>query len=122
MNDDLDEYLGTWEAPALPDRTTRRITALLDDPTLPGPQVTAGRRRLILPLAYAAAVTTLVVLAAPHDAPALLSHDVRVTRAVVEAPGVPASAQSTATAVSAIELEGFELVARPHIRVNRRTP
>jgi hypothetical protein len=124
MNDDLDEYLATWQAPAAPDRTVRRITSLLDDDTLPGPLVGTRRRGLALPLAYAAAVATVVLTMAPRlrDAPSLLIHDVRVTRALVEVPGVPASAQSTATAVSAIDLEGFELVTRPHIQVNRRTP
>jgi hypothetical protein len=122
MTDDLHEYLSAWHAPALPERTTRRISSLLDDGSLPGPLV--RRRMVALPLAYAAAVATLVVVTAPRrgDAPPLLSHNVRVTPALVETPGVPASAQSTATAVSAIDLEGFELVARPRIRVNRRTP
>ncbi len=124
MNDDLNEYLGTWQAPAVPDRTVQRIASLLDDDTLPGPLVGTRRQGFALPLAYAAAVATVVLIMAPRlrDAPSLLSHDVWVTRALVEVPGVPASAQSTATAVSAIDLEGFELVARPHIQVNRRTP
>ena len=122
MNDDLDGYLGSWHAPALPERTTRRITSLLDDRTLPGPLVSTRRRMLALPLVYAAAVATLVVVTRPSNAPSILSHDVRVTRALVEAPDVSASAQSTATAVGAIDLEGFEPVARPRIRVNRRAP
>ena len=100
MKDDLLEYLGSWHAPALPERTARRITSLLDDRSLPGPLVGKPRRRLALPLAYAAAVATLVV----------------------EAPNVPPETQSTAVAVSTIDLEGFETVARPRIRVNRRTP
>jgi hypothetical protein len=122
MNDELHESLGTWPAPALPGRTARRIDALFDDRTLPGPLL-AGRRRaaLALPLAYAAAVATLVVITAPRPLPAVLSHDVRVTRGVVETPQAAASAPSTATAVSAIDLEGFEPVPRPRIRVNRVT-
>ena len=124
MNDELDEYLATWPAPAMPDRTVQRIASLLEDDTLPGPLVGPGRRGLALPLAYAAAVATVVLTMAPRlrDGPSLLRHDVRVTRALVEVPGVPASAQSTATAVSAIDLDGFELVAHPRIRVNRRMP
>lgn len=124
MNDDLHECLGAWNAPAPPERTTRRIAALLDDRRLPGPLVETRRRMLAVPLAYAAAVSTLVLLTAPRrlDAPAVLRHDVRVTPALVEAPGVPAPAQSALTAVSAIDLDGFELVARPRIRVNRMTP
>jgi len=124
MNDELDEYLATWQAPAMPDRTVQRIASLLEDDTLPGPLVGPWRRRLALPLAYAAAVATVVLIMAPRlrDAPSLLRHDVRVTRALVEVPGVPASAQSTATAVSAIDLDGFELIAHPRIRVNRRMP
>jgi hypothetical protein len=124
MNDELDEYLATWQAPAVPDRTVRRIASLLDDDTLPGPLVGPGRRAFGLPLAYAAAVAAVVLFGAPGlgDTPSLLRHDVRLTRALVEVPGVPASAQSTATAVSAIDLDGFEPVAHPRIRVNRRTP
>jgi hypothetical protein len=124
MNDELDEYLASWQAPAVPDRTVQRIASLLEDDTLPGPLVGPGRRVLVLPLAYAAAVATVVLITAPglSDAPSLLRHDVRVTPALVEVPGVPASAQSTATAVSAIDLDGFELVAHPRMRVNRRMP
>jgi hypothetical protein len=124
MSDELDEYLATWQAPAVPDRTVQRIASLFEDDTLPGPLVGPGRRVLVLPPAYAVAVATVVLIMAPGlgDAPSLLRHDVRVTRALVEVPGVPASAQSTATAVSTIDLEGFELVARPHIQVNRRRP
>jgi hypothetical protein len=124
MKDDLLEYLGSWHAPALPERTARRITSLLDDRSLPGPLVGKPRRRLALPLAYAAAVATLVVVTAPRpsSAPSVLSHSVVVTRALVEAPNVPPETQSTAVAVSTIDLEGFETVARPRIRVNRRTP
>ena len=124
MNDELDEHLATWQAPAVPDRAVQRIASLLEDDTLPGPLVGPGRRGLALPLAYAAAVATVVLIMAPRlrDAPSLLRHDVRVTRALVEVPGVPASAQSSATAVSAIDLDGFELVAHPRIRVNRRMP
>jgi len=124
MNDDLNAHLGAWQAPAPSDRAARRIAALLDDTALPGPLLAPARRPLAVPLAFAVAVTTLVVMMAPRrgDAPALLRHDVRVTRALVETPGVPAAAQSTATAVSAIDLEGFELVARPHIRLKRMTP
>jgi hypothetical protein len=124
MNDDLDEYLRTWQAPAVPDRTVQRIATLLDDDALPGPLVRTRPHGFALPVAYAAAVATVVLIMAPRfgDAPSLLGHDVRVTRAVVEVPGVPASAQSAATAVSAIDLERFELVVRPRIRVNRRTP
>jgi hypothetical protein len=124
MNDELDEHLATWQAPAVPDRTVRRIASLLEDDTLPGPLIDAGRRVLVVPLAYAAAVATVVLIMAPdvRDAPSLLRHDVRVTPALVEVPGVPASAQATATAVSAIDLDGFELVAHPRIRVNRRLP
>jgi hypothetical protein len=124
MNDDLDEYLRTWQAPAASDRAVHRIATLLDDDTLPGPLVRTRRQGLALPVAYAAAVATVVLIMAPRfgDAPSLLGHDVRVTRGVVEVPGVPASAQSAATAVSAIDLERFELVAHPRIRVNRRTP
>lgn len=124
MNDELDDYLATWQAPVVPDRTVQRIASLLEDDTLPGPLVGPGRWALALPLAYAAAVATVVLTTAPglRDAPPLLRHDVRVTRALVEVPGVPASAQSTATAVSAVDLDGFELVAHPRMRVNRRTP
>jgi hypothetical protein len=125
MNDDLQACLDTWHAPALSERATRRITSLLDDRTLPGPLVRT-RRMIAVPLIYAVAVAALVVVTAPRrrDAPAVLSHGVRVTRALVEAPDVPASAQSAAVAVTAIDLDGFgfELVARPHIRVNRVTP
>ena len=124
MNDDLNAHLGAWQAPAPSDQVARRIAALLDDPALPGPLLAPARRALVVPLAFAIAVTTLVVTMAPRrsDAPSLLRHDVRVTRALVEAPGVPAAAQSTATAVSTIDLEGFELVAHPRIRLNRMTP
>jgi hypothetical protein len=124
MNDELDDYLATWQAPVVPDRMVQRIASLLEDDTLPGPLVGPGRWGLALPLAYAAAVATVVLTTAPglRDAPPLLRHDVRVTRALVEVPGVPASAQSTATAVSAVDLDGFELVAHPRMRVNRRTP
>jgi hypothetical protein len=124
MNGDLDAYLGSWQSPAPPERMTGRITSLLDDRSLPGPLVETRRRMLALSLAYAAAVATVVVVTAPWPAaaPSVLSHDVRVTRALVEAPSVPASAQSATTAVSAIDLEGFELVARPRILVKRMTP
>ena len=124
MNDDLHAHLGKWAAPAVPERATWRIASLLDDATLPGPLVGTRRRLPALPLVYAAAVTTLVLMTAPRprDVPSVLRHDVIVTQALVEAPDVPASAQSTVTAVSAIELEGFEAVARPRIRVKRRAP
>jgi hypothetical protein len=97
------------------------IDSLFDDGTLLGPLVGPRRTGLALPLAYAVAVATVVLIMAPRlrDAPSVLSHDVRVTRALVEVPGVPVSGQATATAVSAIDLEGFELVAGPHMQVNR---
>lgn len=124
MNDDLHERLRVWDAPAPPERTAHRITSLLDDRSLPGPLVERRRRMRALPLAYAAAIATLVLITAPRprQAPSVLRHDVTVTPALVEAPGLPAAAQSALTAVSAIDLEGFELVPRPRIRVNRRTP
>lgn len=124
MNDDLHDCLRVWDAPAPADRTTRRIASLLDDRSLPGPLVETRRRMVALPLAYAAAIAMLVLMTAPRarETPAVLSHDVRVTPALVETPDVPAAAQSALTAVSAIDLEGFELVARPRIRVNRMTP
>lgn len=124
MNDELHEHLRSWQAPALPERTERRIASLLGDRSLPGPVVSTRRRMVLVPLAYAAAVSIVVVVMAPrsHDGPAVLSHRVVVARALVEAPNLPASARSSAIAVSAIDLEGFQAVARPRIRVNRRTP
>lgn len=125
MNDDLNARLRAWEAPPVPERTARRIASLLDDRTLPGPVADTGRGAPILPLAYAAIVALLVVtIVAPErqGLPTLLHYEVAVARPPVQTPGVAASAQATATAISAIELDGFEVIAAPRIRVNRRTP
>jgi hypothetical protein len=122
MNDDLREHLDRWQVPAVPERTGRRIAALLDDSTLPGPLVAGRRRGRALPVVFAAAVATLVVLMAPRPAPSLLGHRVVVTADLVETPRGSAPSRSAALAVSSIDLDGFELVAHPRMRVHRRTP
>jgi hypothetical protein len=123
MNDDLRPHLDEWEAPSMPEPAQRRIAALLDDRTLPGPLPAARQRGRALPLAYGIAVATLVAIAAPRavDDPSVLRHRVVVTPALVGAASATSPA-SAAVAVSAIDLDGFELIARPRMRVHRRTP
>ena len=122
MTDDLKHTLAPWVAPAPSDAARQRIEVLLDDMRLPGPVRATRLGARVLPMAYGVVVSALawsLLLTPPASGPVLRGHDVRATAPPVVTPGVPIAAQATATAVSTVELQGYELIQEPRIRVSR---
>ncbi|MCC6162673.1 MAG: hypothetical protein IT182_04920 [Acidobacteria bacterium] len=123
MNDPLQSALGEWKAPRLPDARHAVIDRLFDGDAV---ALVAPARR---PLAHAsfwlhAALVALLLAAfvvwrAPAS-PALISHVVVESQTPVRVPGARPGA--VAATVSAVDLDGFEVMADPRIRVTRRTP
>jgi hypothetical protein len=124
MTDDLNERLAAWVAPLHSEATRLRLDELLTDARLPGPFEAKPSRTGLLSLAYASAVGLLVLVVIPRPAalPALTRHDLELSGPVVITPGLPAAAQTSATAVSIVDLEGFQAIDHPRIQVNRSTP
>lgn len=125
MTDDLKTRLHAWEVSASSNSVSSRIERLLGDRSLPGPLTAPPSRLRLLPLACALVAGILVLTTMTwrsDDGPLLIRHDVLTGRPPVVMPGMPAAAQQVATAVSAVDLRGFELVADPRIRVDRREP
>ncbi len=124
MTDDLNERLAAWVAPPPSEATRLRLDALLADARLPDPLEAKPSRIALLSLAYASAVglLLLIVMQQPAALPALTRHDLELSGPLVVTPGVPAASQTSATALSTVDLEGFQAIEHPRIRVNRRTP
>lgn len=125
MSDELKHALSAWASPPLSASAHARVEALLQDATLPGPIVSRRAGVALLPLTYGAVVTALVVwMVSTHETPraALTQHQITVSAPPVIAPGVPADAQVTATAVSIVNLQGYEPVVAPRVRVVRSQP
>lgn len=125
MSDELKDALSAWASPPLSASAHERLHALLEDATLPGPVVGRRAGRALLPLTYGAVVSALVVwMVSTHETPraALTQHQVTVSAPPVIAPGLPADAQVTATAVSIVDLRGYEPVRHPRLRVVRSQP
>ncbi|WP_291984095.1 hypothetical protein [Luteitalea sp.] len=124
MTDDLNERLAAWVAPPPSETTRLRLDELLTDPRLPGPYEAKRSRSGLLSLAYASALglLLLIVMQQPAALPALTSHDLELSGPLVVTPGLPVASQTTATAVSTVDLEGFQAIDNPRIHVNRSTP
>ena len=124
-DDDLKHVLSAWEAPPIPLSARERVGVLLRDAPTPGPVVSRGIRAAIVPFAYAAVVALLVLsMATGYDGrgPVLTQHQIAISTPPVTSPAMPADAQLTATAVSVVNLHGYEPVPNPRIRVHRREP
>ncbi len=124
MNDDLNEKLSAWVAPPPSEATRRRLDELLTDTRLPGPCAANSSRRRLLPLAYAAAVGLLLLIVMPQPAPlpALTGHLLESSGPLVVTPGIPEVSQTAATAISTVDLRGFQPIDDPRILVNKSTP
>lgn len=125
MSDELKHALSAWASPALSASARERVEELLQDPALPGPIVRRRTAVALLPLTYGAIVTALVVwMLSAHDMPraALTQHHIAASAPPVIAPGLPADAHVTATAVSIVNLQGYEPVRAPRVRVVRSQP
>ncbi|MGV3518586.1 hypothetical protein [Luteitalea sp.] len=124
MIDDLNERLAAWVAPRPSEATRLRLDELLTDPRLPGPFEAKPSRTGLLSLAYASAVGLLLLAVMPQRAalPALTRHDLELRGPLVVTPGLPEGSQSSATAVSTVDLQGFQAIDHPRIQVNRNTP
>ena len=125
MTDDLNERLAAWVAPSLPDATRLRLDALLTDSRVPGPRPASRTHRWrLLPLGYATAVGLLLLAVSqrPTPLPAWTRHDLEPSAPLVPTPGLSEWTQRSATAVSAVDLQGFQPIDNPRIHVNRSTP
>ena len=125
MSDELKHALSGWTSPPLSASARERVETLLQDPTLPGPVASRRSGTALLPLTYGAVVAALVVwMVSAHDAAraALTQHHITVSAPPVITPGLPADTQVTATAVSIVNLQGYEAVRDPRLRVVRSQP
>ena len=125
MTDDIKSTLDAWEAPPPTEAARRRIDALFADPSLSGPLPPTRARARWLPAAYAIALAVLLFGWMPRPPTAGTPsprHDVSAGTSVVNtAPGAD-DAPTTAIAVSTLDLQGFEPIDQPRIRITGRTP
>lgn len=124
-DDDLKQVLSTWEAPPIPASAREHARGLLRDARLPGPVEPPRVSMTIVALAYAAVVAVLILSMASlaqRPGPVLTQHHIAISTPPVPSPAMPADAQVTATAVSIVDLQGYEPVPNPRIRVHRREP
>lgn len=122
MTDDLKQSLSSWTAPPPSAAVRERIDTLFDDVSLRGPSATSKQGGALLPVVYGLVVGGLLLSTtwlSKGSAPVLKTHGVSSTAAVVVTPGLPATSQVTATAVSIVELQGYEPIQQPRIQIVR---
>ncbi len=123
MIDPLQSALDAWKAPRLSDARHAAIDRLFDGDAVPlvaPPRRTFAQASFWLHAAVVALLLAAFVVGRAPASPALVSHVVVESQTPVHVSGARSGA--VAATVSAVDLDGFEVVADPRIRVTRRTP